>query len=596
MQPDSSQILGLDQIADAVNRAKLGSQRRKNEMIRLGTSDPTSFQMNFKNQLKEQQGSQDYLWAGNQLAGNQNPDQETQDYVGNALSKAGGKYYYYGDTDYSDPNNVINALQNKGWKAPKGNIDPTLYNLLDLKTPLTSYKGQNYYQGDVDPSSAQWGTTGYNTQDLGGGTYNILGAGGTSIGKGYKGLDDAIKELDANRLATERNKKLTDWKQAQSKDPYASNTTINPGELDNYQPALPTPTQYSNTSPYATGDLDKWEVLGQVLNGKPIPRDPTTNRPSMAMSGDNENQSIKGLQSLFGSTPLIYNNKVMGYKMDPTPASKDMLGYVDPYTVLRSDAKGSTRSSYGLQRQYNDPDTWNQLTKLIDENSLYTPVENAEKLPGWTNVDNSQYHHQSSGLFPKILQGLGTALSFTPLAPMGLAMNTLGSLVSGNHLGGVLGAVTGGLGQAGAFDKLGSSLGNALGTSSKIGSSIVRGGIGTLSGLAQGAGAKDALLGGVGAGLGPLAGNYISSNLGDTLGKTGANMIGSGVSGALQSLFKNQNIGEGALSSSLASGLGDFLSTMTNNTGSNYDSRRAKSNSELAKTLVNLVRQQRRNR
>jgi hypothetical protein len=570
MQPDSSQILGLDQIADVVNRAKLGSQKRKNEMIRLGTSDPTSFQMNFKEQLKEQQGPQDSLWAGNQLAGNQNPDQETQDYVGNALSKAGGKYYYYGDTDYSDPNNVITALQNKGWKTPKGNVDPTLYNLLDLKTPLTSFRGQKYYQGDIDLSSAQWGTTGYNTQDLGDGTYNILDSSGSSIGKGYKGLNDTIKELA---------------KQQQ-----------NARDIDNYTPLVPTPKQYSNTSPYSAGDLDKWEVLGQLLNGKLIPYDPTTNRSSWAMSGDNLNQSITGLQSLFGSTPLIYNNKVMGYKMDPTPASKDMLGYVDPYTVLRSDAKGSTRSSYGLQRQYNDLNTWNQLTKLIDEDSLYIPVENAEKLPGWTNVDNSQYHHQSSGLFPKILQGLGTALSFTPLAPLGLAMSTLGSLTSGNHLGGILGAVTGGLGQAGAFDSLGKSLGGALGTSGNIGSSIVRGGVGALSGLAQGGGVKDALLGGVGAGLGPLAGNYISSNLGDTLGKTGANMIGSGASGALQSLFKKQNIGEGALSSSLASGLGDFLSTMTNNTGSNYDSRRAKSNSELAKTLVNLVRQQRRNR
>ena len=194
------------------------------------------------------------------------------------------------------------------------------------------------------------------------------------------------------------------------------------------------------------------------------------------------------------------------------------------------------------------------------------------------------------------MQGLGTVLSFTPLAPLGLAMSTLSSLASGNHLGGILGAVTGGLGQAGAFDKLGNSLGGALGTGGKIGSSIVQGGVGALSGLAQGKNVKDALLGGVGAGLGPLAGNYISSNLGDTLGKTGANMIGSGASGALQSLFKKQNIGEGALSSSLASGLGDFLSTMTNNTGSNYDSRRARSNSDLAKTLVNLVRQQRRNR
>lgn len=580
MQPDSSQILGLDQIADAVNRAKLGSQRRKNEMIRLGTSDPTSFQMNFKNQLKEQQGSQDILLAGNKLAGNQNPDQETQDFVGNALSKAGGKYYYYGDTDYSDPNNVTNALKSKGWKTPKSNIDPTLYNLLSLKTPLTSYKGQNYYQGDVDPSSAQWGTTGYNTQDLGDGTYNILGSSGTSIGKGYKGLDDAIKELAARQEQI-----------------YASTMpAFHDDYTGQYYPKVPNPTQYTNSSPYSAGDLDKWEVLGQVLSGKPIPYDATSNSSSVAMSGDNLNQSIKGLQSLFGSTPLIYNNKVMGYKMDPTPASKDMLGYVDPYTVRRDDTKGSTQSSYGLQRQYNDPDTWNQLTKLIDENSLYTSAENAEKLPGWTNVDNSQYHHQSSGRGSKLMQGLGAILSFTPLAPMGLAMSTLASLASGNHLGGILGAVTGGLGQAGAFDKLGSSLGDALGTSSKVGSSIVRGGVGALSGLAQGGGVKNALLGGVGAGLGPLAGDYVSSNLGDTLGKTGANMIGSGASGALQSLFKKQNIGEGALSSSLASGLGDFLSTMTNNTGSNYDSRRAKSNSDLAKTLVNLVRQQRRNR
>lgn len=581
MQPDSSQILGLDQIADAVNRAKLGSQRRKNEMIRLGTTDPTSFQMNFKNQLKEQQGQQDSLFAGSKLAGNQNPDQETVDYVGNALSKAGGKYYYYGDFDYSDPNNVTNALKSKGWKSSKSTVDPTLYNLLSLKNPVTSYKGQHYYQGDVDPSSAQWGTAGYNMQDLGGGIYNILGSNGSAIGKGYKGLDDTIKELAAQRA---------------EKNPWTGGVSANALEQDNYMPSFPEPAQYSNTSPYSTGDMDKWEVLGQLLNNKPIPFDATQNRSSMALSGDNQNDSVKGLQSLFGSTPLIYNNKVMGYKMDPTPASKDMLGYVDPYTVRREDKGGSTQSSYGLQRQYNDPDTWNKLTKSIDADSLYAPAENAEKLPGWTNVDNSQYHHQSSGLASKIMQGLGSVLSFTPLAPMGLALSTLGSLSSGNHLGGILGAVTGGLGQAGAFDKLGSSLGNTLGTGSKIGSSIVRGGVGALSGLAQGGGVKDALLGGVGAGLGPLAGNYISSNLGDTLGKTGANMIGSGASGALQSLFKNQNIGEGALSSSLASGLGDFLSTMTNNTGSNYDSRRAKSNSELAKTLVNLVRQQRRNR
>ena len=35
--------LGLDQIADAVNRQKIGDRRLRNEMIRAGTTDPSSF-------------------------------------------------------------------------------------------------------------------------------------------------------------------------------------------------------------------------------------------------------------------------------------------------------------------------------------------------------------------------------------------------------------------------------------------------------------------------------------------------------------------------------------------------------------------------
>ena len=33
---DPTQILSQEQIADAINRAKIGSQRQKNEMMRLG--------------------------------------------------------------------------------------------------------------------------------------------------------------------------------------------------------------------------------------------------------------------------------------------------------------------------------------------------------------------------------------------------------------------------------------------------------------------------------------------------------------------------------------------------------------------------------
>lgn len=570
------QPLGLDQIADVINRSKLGEQKKKNEMMRLGTSDPTAFQLQYKDQLLQQQQPQEFWGAGRKLAQNQNPDEETLNYVGGALPKLGGQHYYYGDTDFSIPENIQNSILGAGFKTTSKTIDPTIYNLMST-APITKYRGQEYYKGDVDPSNAQWGTQGYNQQDLGDGRYNILDTSGNTLGIGYKNLEDTIKELALK---------------------YKQNTPINaPVDIEkqiadqggSFFPQFPNPTEYSNTSQYSAGDLDKWEVLGQLLNGNPIPIDATSNRSSLALSGDNINQSIKGLQSLYGSTPLIYNGKLAGYKMDPTPATEDMLGYVNPLAVNRQDNSGNTRFNYALQREYQDTDKWNELTKSIDSNNLFVPTENAEQLPGWINKDNAQYQHISGGMMPKLAQGLGAILQFTPFAPAGLALNTLTSLTQGNHLGGVLGAITGGLGQAGVFDKLGSKLGDSLGLGDKIGKAFVQGGLGSLSSLASGGGIKNALLSGLGSGIGPIAGDFVASGLGDTLGKTGAGIVKGGVSGALKSLFNKGNPIEGAIGGGLSSGLGDFISTMTNNTGENIDSRR---NNELAKTIVNIARQQ----
>lgn len=573
-------ILPLDQIADAINRAKLGNQKHKNEMMRLGTSDPTSFKSQFATQLSEQQQPSEFWGAGRKLAQNQNPDQEINDYVGDALPTLGGQRYYYGNVDYSVPENIQSSITNAGFKPTTSSINPTLYNLFGNNTPITKFRNQEYYKGDIDPSKGQIGTQGYNQQDLGGGKYNILDTTGNSLGIGYKGLEDAIKELALK---------------------YKQNTPINaPVDIEkqiadqggSFFPQFPNPTEYSNTSQYSAGDLDKWEVLGQVLSGYPIPHDPTSNRPSIALSGNGIPEQISGLNTLFGSQPVIYNNELKGYMMDPTPADESMLGYKDPYTVLREDTQGNTRSNYGLQRQYNDMDTWKNLTTNIDPNQLYVSKENAGNLPGWTNADNAQYHHQSGGMFPKIVQGLGALLQFTPFAPAGLALSTLSSLSQGNHLGGVLGAVTGGLGQAGVFDKLGNSLGESLGLGKDVGKYFVKGGLGSLSTLAQGGDFKQALLSGLGSGIGDYAGENVTGGLSDILGKTGSKIAGAGVSGALKSIFKNGNPIEGAVSGGLSSGLGDFLSTMTNNTGENVDSRRAQSYNNLGKVITNIARQQ----
>lgn len=488
---DPAQILSQEQIADAINRAKIGSQRQKNEMMRLGTSDPTSFQMNFSKQLQDQAAPQDFLGAGGKVTNDLIQNQNTY-----------------------DPN----------------------YNNFDI-------------------SKIKWGTEGYNQQDLGDGRYNILDQSGNNLGIGYKSLDDTIKDL-----TKQYNSKIPTQEDFEKTPEYLQYKTLE------YYPEL-----------NQGGDLQRWEILGQLLNNKPYSYKTSSNRSFM---GNNEDETIKGLNTLFGSTPLIINNKVVGYKVDATPASDAVAGYQNPNLVSVSDNEGSTRYNYSLLRDYNDLNTWQKLTQNIDENNIYVPAENAEQLPGWTNKDIDLYSHKGNSLGSNIVKGLGAVLSFTPLAPLGLAMTTLASLQSGNHLGGMLGAITGGLGGLGGAGM------------SEASNYLAKGGLGALSSLAGGANGSNALLSGLGSGLGAYGGNAVSSAFKDVLGNTGSKIFGDSVSGAIQSLFNKTNPISGAATNGLSSGLGSFLSSMIN-TGENMDTKRQKPYDALGKTIVNLANYQR---
>ena len=513
---DPAQILSQEQIADAINRAKIGSQRQKNEMMRLGTSDPTSFQMNFSKQLQDQAAPQDFLGAGGKVTNDLIQNQNTY-----------------------DPN----------------------YNNFDI-------------------SKIKWGTEGYNQQDLGDGRYNILDQSGNNLGIGYKSLDDTIKDL-----TKQYNSKIPTQEDFEKTPEYLKyKTNMSNAEFD-IAPTLPEKLEYFPDITQG-GDLQRWEILGQLLNNKPYSYKTSSNRSFM---GNNEDETIKGLNTLFGSTPLIINNKVVGYKVDATPASDAVAGYQNPNMVSVSDDEGSTKYNYSLLRDYNDLNTWQKLTQNIDENNMYVPAENAEQLPGWTNKDIDFYRHKSNSLGSKIAQGLGAALSFTPFAPLGLAMSTLASLQSGNHLGGILSAIVGGSGGLGAA---GNTIGNSTGLGSQVGGYIAKGGLGALSALAGGDSGSKALLSGLGSGLGAWGGNAASSAFGDVLGNTGSKIFGDSVSGSLQSLFNKSNPITGAVTGGLSSGLGSFLSSMIN-TGENVDTKRQKPYDALGKTIVNLANYQR---
>ncbi len=601
---DPAQILSQEQIADAINRSKLGSQRQKNEMMRLGASDPTSFQMNFNKQLQDQSAPQEFWGAGRKLANNQTPDQETSDFAGAALPTLGGQRYYYGDTDYSIPENIQKSLLNAGYKTTGSEIDPSLSNLFsDINT--TQYHNQGYYKGDIDPSNsnalitragwtkagnnfdstianligdkvakykdqfyyqgqdpslAQWGTQGYIQQDIGGGKYNILDQSGNNLGVGYKSLEDTIKEL-TSQYNTDHPVYRNDVPEGQLWSPDQ--------QYQGYKPAV-----------NSGGALEQWEVLGQLLNGGGL----TQNQGRVYdLPGNNTDESIKGLNTLFGSTPLINTGKVVGYKFDPTPVDESILGYTSPNSIERKDTRGHTRFNQSLAREYNDLDSWTKLTKGIDENSMYVPAENAGQLPGWTNKDTNQYQHQKSGTFGKIAKVVGTALMFTPLAPLGMALTTLASLQEGNHLG----AMASVLGNTGAFNGVGNAIGEATNLGSEAGGYIVKGGLGALSSL--GKGGSSALLSGLGTGLGAAASGLVDSNLGGVLGQQGSNVLGGSVSGALKSLFNKENPLQGAAQGGLSSGLGSFLSSL-DSTGENMDTKRKQLYNNTGKTLVNLMK------
>ncbi|MBK8117444.1 MAG: hypothetical protein IPK44_24465 [Candidatus Accumulibacter sp.] len=116
--------------------------------------------------------------------------------------------------------------------------------------------------------------------------------------------------------------------------------------------------------------------------------------------------------------------------------------------------------------------------------------------------------------------------------------------------------------------------------------------LGALSSLAGGAKGSNALLSGLGSGLGAYGGNAASSAFGDVLGNTGSKIFGDSVSGSIQSLFNKSNPVSGAVTGGLSSGLGSFLSSMIN-TGENMDTKRQKPYDALGKTIVNLANYQR---
>lgn len=533
---DGQEALSMEQIADAINRQKLGNQKDKNNLINWGMDNQEAFRQKYGSSIIQPNTTVQSKGISNIPLSN------------SALS----------------PTEIESYLTGQGYKKSQGYVNPQLASLLNFND-LGSYNGNYYYKGDYDPSTAKWGADNLYKTESAPGQYNTYNENGSLLGTSFGSVKDAIAAYQKKYVAAWGN-----WDYVASQTP-----------------------EWNRTDPYSGGALEDWEVLGQMITrGTPIPHiDYTSPRYSAQVASGGLDELISGRNSLYGSTPLIANNKIMGYKFNPVVTTGNEFAYQAPNYIKRSDTRGSTRSEDSLARIYERPDLWNAYAKNLGNNELYVDAENIDNLPGWTNAGTSAYNHQSSGNFGKVASILGTILSFTPLAPLGLAITTLSQLANGNQLGGILGAIGGGLNIAGVGDKLGS----ALGVGSNAGKGLLQGGLGTLGSVVSGKDPTQGIISGLGSYLGGEFGDYASKGLGGLFDSNGAGKFisdigGKAAGGALQNLISGKNIGEGAALGGLSGGLGSMLSSMTDS-GMTPEQREKnlRSSQSLAKTVGKLA-------
>ena len=138
-----NQVFDQSQIADAINRQKIGSERQRREMMRLGETDPNAFSLQNKSFLQQAQQPTEFLGAGRKEL---------------------------------TPNTDLSMLYALGGTTQK------------------TGDGQQFYYSDYDLGKASWGTMDADDIDLGGGKYTIMNN-GQNLGTGYKSVQDAAREL-----------------------------------------------------------------------------------------------------------------------------------------------------------------------------------------------------------------------------------------------------------------------------------------------------------------------------------------------------------------------------------------------------------------
>jgi len=625
-----SQVFDQSQIADTINRQKLGSQRQRNEMMRLGTSDPGAFALQNKPTIQQAAQPSEFWGAGR--------------------------------------------------KELPPDIDTSLVGAMGGSTAKLG--GQDFYYSNYDMNKASWGTQDADDIDLGKGQYNIM-SNGKSLGTGYKSLADTIKEYQTPLYKPQA---ATQWQAATLPDaayttvPNSFTRTPNNDWLtaNNYRAATPktdnfgmpilddmgnaAPTTYEQlingfsaggigfygdeasaataqkalSQQHITGnELRNWETLGQLLNYGSVNGNWSD---SKSLGGNNLADPVSGLNTLYGSKPIIYDGQLLGYNqqgtVDPIINQWDILNTSksgNGWTSAKKETNEWDNGYAAMGRQYQNPNWWSSNT--IKDNSgsgryTITP-ENAANSPGWTNNDafarnqGSETHKTGAAYYTP--GAIGNALfgkSFhedvgriiDPILGYVLQMPTFGgstrvgratdAIGNGGSFGDSYDAATAD-GWTGAARSLGTALvsdafsgaGEFLGASTTPlieGSttsyaSMIDGALASAAGSAiNGGGVEGTLRGAAGGALGGLAGGFAAGAT-DSLGQVISKMAGGAASGGINSLFNKNSPIAGSLYGAMSGGLHGFLNSTASGTNT-LDKKTDAKNQQTARNITGLAK------
>lgn len=608
----------LSFLSDITNRnKKLATQRQRNEMMRLGVQDPGAFALQNQQELQQAQQPTEFWGAGRKIAENQAPDLGAANAIA-PLVKLGGEYNYY---------------------------------------------------GNLDPSKAKWGTVGYDTKDIGGGQYDILGSTGTKIGTGYKSLYDTIYELNKRNFADPTPGQF--WKDVSAApesvynnryDPvyqtsdrqldmdrlaqagYRVNESYRPAGNNEYsiwQAASGSPFQQSingykfnggnydtleaanlardvEATKYIRGNATQdWETLGQLLNSGRING---TFTDLGSIGGNYLADPVSGLNTLYGSTPLLMNDKVYGYKQqgDIAPMQKSWSETVDGKNTKSWDSGQSA-----MWREYNNPSWWsnpNNIKQVGGGNYFITP-EKAAETPGWFNKDAlirnagsvktgggkvGLLGHVFNALDPildtinpthdmeqELVRNLGgfdtQQQAFSTVMPMilnyffpgvGSAVSAVNSGSQGDWGGAAANAASSYIGMSGGIDTGYGALANAAATGA------VTSGLGSIAnGSSLGEGLKAAAFGGLGGAAGSGVGDLTKG-----YGPAVSGFLGGMASGAVSKLAQPEHMLESALSSGLGRGLGGLFTQSQTNPTVEQKRQNLQTGQSLSKLITTLAK------